>query len=437
MGTMLNWDEEWSISFAGCGFRSVYYLGALSCILQQVPQLVHGASTFGGASSGCLVAAALAVGFPIELFCAEVLTMAKNARRHILGVFHPNFSLLQEVQKILVKTLPADAHVRATGRLCVSLTRMADGKNVLVSEFASREELIQVLMCSCFFPVYCGFSPPSYRGVRYMDGALSNNMPLFQHRNTITMAPFSSGSDICPREGAFSFLEVHHGNINIHISTHNVHRIWTAFLPPTLDKLAEICHEGYLDALRFLRDRDLLGKHPSSSLTAQLDVARPSCELVESQKTMLNGQNCRHGDHPWLDAEVMGNLPVSFKKVLREACRDARDDGSILPPLKVAEHLRTLLVQPVQMTVLLIRSLVASASTAIWRLWTSATDLRRGTSDGECENLNSSQSRTGKDVSPLTSNSNKNLHWDNNGNLDPFDGKTPLNYRHKSTLHSE
>lgn len=53
------------MSFAGCGFRSIYYVGALSCILERVPRLVHGASTFGGASSGCLVAAALAVGIPI------------------------------------------------------------------------------------------------------------------------------------------------------------------------------------------------------------------------------------------------------------------------------------------------------------------------------------------------------------------------------------
>lgn len=69
----------------------------------------------------------------------------------------------------------------------MSLTRLADGGNVLVSQFDSREELVQVekireaqmvltapgkpvppvqqvLLCSCFFPVYCGFIPPSYHG---------------------------------------------------------------------------------------------------------------------------------------------------------------------------------------------------------------------------------------------------------------------------------
>lgn len=79
-----------------------------------------------------------------EQFCADVLTLAREARRRPMGVFHPTFSLLRAVKESLLEKLPADAHHRASGRLCVSLTRVADGKNVLVSEFNSREELIQV-----------------------------------------------------------------------------------------------------------------------------------------------------------------------------------------------------------------------------------------------------------------------------------------------------
>ena len=57
--------EGWNISFAGCGFRSIYYMGALSCILEHVPHLVQGASKISGASSGCLVAASLVTGIPL------------------------------------------------------------------------------------------------------------------------------------------------------------------------------------------------------------------------------------------------------------------------------------------------------------------------------------------------------------------------------------
>ncbi|XP_061630097.1 patatin-like phospholipase domain-containing protein 2 isoform X4 [Phyllopteryx taeniolatus] len=225
--------EEWNISFAGCGFRSVYYLGAVTCILERAPHVVHGASKICGASSGCLVAAALTVGLPIEHLFADLLAAAKEARKHCLSVFHPSFSLLRTVRNSLREKLPEDAHRRATGRLCVSLTR--------------------VLMCSCFFPVYCGFIPPSYRGQLYIDGALSNNMPLLEHPNTITVAPFCSESDISPKDGAWTAISIHCSNLSMQVTAGNVRRIYTSFLPPAPKELAEIFHSGYKDALRFLR----------------------------------------------------------------------------------------------------------------------------------------------------------------------------------------
>ncbi|XP_040019323.2 patatin-like phospholipase domain-containing protein 2 [Gasterosteus aculeatus] len=341
---MFDWDEEWNISFAGCGFRSVYYLGALSCMLERVPRLVHGASKICGASSGCLVAAALTVGIPIEHFSADVLTVAKEARRHTLGVFHPTFSLQRTVRSLLEK-LPADAHLRASGKLCVSLTRLPDWKNVLVSQFESREDLIQVLICSCFFPVYCGFIPPSYRGVHYIDGALSNNMPLFEQRNTITIAPFSGESDICPREGTFNFFEVHYGNVSIQVNTGNVHRICTSFLPPRPETLAEICHNGYMDALLFLGERDLLG--------AEGLLPGPSNVKEVSQETLLEGQNPHREDHRGL--EVTENLPGCISEVLWEACRD-RHRGDTrwsqvtdFLPVRLLMCLLSLLLLPVEL----------------------------------------------------------------------------------------
>lgn len=70
--------------------------------------------------------------------------MATEARKHRLGPLHPAYNLLQIVEESLQKLLPEDAHVRASGKLCVSLTRVSDGRNLLVSQFDSRDELIQV-----------------------------------------------------------------------------------------------------------------------------------------------------------------------------------------------------------------------------------------------------------------------------------------------------
>lgn len=73
-----------------------------------------------------------------------MLTVARRARRRPLGVLHPASRLLRLLRDLLLEKLPDDAHLRASGRLCVSLTRLADGQNVLVSQFESREELVQV-----------------------------------------------------------------------------------------------------------------------------------------------------------------------------------------------------------------------------------------------------------------------------------------------------
>ena len=130
-----------------------------------------------------------------EKSCLDLMSMTQEARKRKLGPLHPAFNLQQLVRDSLNETLPADAHVRASGRLCVSLTRVSDGKNVIVSEFDTRDELIQVhqlaqftvtrgrsppkqnnihasshfvsqaVLCSCFIPFYCGLIPPTYRGV--------------------------------------------------------------------------------------------------------------------------------------------------------------------------------------------------------------------------------------------------------------------------------
>ena len=64
----------------------------------------------------------------------------------------------------LERDLPPEAHLRVAGRLGVSLTRVADGENVLVSDFSSKEELIQV--------GYLGGRPPELNTVYCRHGGL-------------------------------------------------------------------------------------------------------------------------------------------------------------------------------------------------------------------------------------------------------------------------
>lgn len=82
--------------------------------------------------------------FHLAKCCEDVIEMAKEARKRNLGPLHPTFNLIKVMKMGLNRDLPSDAHLLASGRLCISLTKVSNGENVLVSEFSSKEELIQV-----------------------------------------------------------------------------------------------------------------------------------------------------------------------------------------------------------------------------------------------------------------------------------------------------
>uniref|UniRef100_A0A8C3G9T4 triacylglycerol lipase n=1 Tax=Cyclopterus lumpus TaxID=8103 RepID=A0A8C3G9T4_CYCLU len=269
---MFDLQKEWSISFAGCGFMGIYYVGASSCILERFPRFIRGASKIYGASAGALMAAVLTVGAPLEVCCADLMFMAKEGRKHKLGPLHPAFNLMGLVKDSLQRCLPEDAHVRASGKLHVSLTRVSDRKNILVSEFDSREELIQVLVCSCFVPFYCGVIPPTYRGVHYVDGAVSDNLPQCHQKNTTTFSPYAGESDLCPRASTRNFHQVRFSNVSIQVNSDNMYRVTSTFFPPQPEAMAEICQTGYADALRFLQEnsKDTLTVEYSSIILSLL-----------------------------------------------------------------------------------------------------------------------------------------------------------------------
>lgn len=338
----------------------IYYVGATSCILERFPRLIQDASQIYGASAGALMATVLTVGSPLEKCCADLMFMAKEGRKHKLGPLHPFYNLLQIVKDSLVRSLPEDAHIRASGKLCVSLTRVPDGKNVLVSEFDSRDELIQALLCSCFVPFYCGIVPPTYRGVHYVDGAVSDNLPRCHLRNTITFSAYAGESDLCPRGSTLNFHEVRFNNVSIQVTSENMYRVTRTFFPPEPEAMAEICHNGYMDALHFLQENNLIsGECPMRSL--EMDAPKPACcELVKksaeseasNESTQQNGLEPPQEEHCWLDPQLIEHLPANLKKVFCEVCRETHAAGGLLShmtylPKKVSSYLQIPSILPV------------------------------------------------------------------------------------------
>ncbi|XP_015991185.2 patatin-like phospholipase domain-containing protein 5 [Rousettus aegyptiacus] len=250
-------EGSWNLSFSGAGFLGLYHVGVTQCLRERAPLLLQGAGRIYGSSSGALNAICVLLGKPIDFCCSSLLGLVHKAEQLSLGTFHPAFTPVEYLEPMLQLLLPPDAHILASQRLGISLTRWPGGDNFIVTEFASRDEVIQALICSTYFPFYCGIIPPKFRGQYYFDGALSNNLPFSEDPHTITVSPFTGTVDICPQSTSASFHELYTFNASFQISTMNLFQGFSSLLWPTLEMVADNCRQGYLDALKFLERRGL------------------------------------------------------------------------------------------------------------------------------------------------------------------------------------
>ncbi|KAJ6666368.1 hypothetical protein lerEdw1_000641 [Lerista edwardsae] len=307
-------EGGWSVSFAGCGFLGVYHIGAATCLLERAPHLLRDARRVYGASAGALTGAVALGGGSLVDSCAAVMELAKEARKRNLGPLHPSFNVMKIIRDGLCKNLPENTHQLMAGRLCISLTRVSDGKNVLVSNFNSKEEVVQ----------------------RYVDGGISDNLPQYASKNTITISPFSGECDICPKGNSASFHELNLTNTSIQFTLGNMYRLTQALFPPEPKVLGEICEQGYSDALRFLKENGLL--HDSVSIDMPLTkednqehaqtpdysgketiVANGDKEEMQKEAMFLNQLTLTS----WpLDEAIFENLPPRLRKALQEACKE-------------------------------------------------------------------------------------------------------------------
>lgn len=339
-------DSPWNISFAGCGFLGIYQIGVASCLQEQAPFLVENARHVYGASAGALTASALVSGACLGEVGASFIDMAKEAQKRFLGPMHPSFNLIKIMRSMMHRTMPPDAHSRATGRLGISLTRVIDGENVLVSHFNSNEELLQACICSTYIPVYCGLIPPTLHGVRYVDGGISDNLPQYELKNTITVSPFSGESDICPRDISSTNLhELRFTNTSIQFTLANLHRITRALFPPDPLVMKNMCKQGYRDALHFLKTNGLLQyRDPHRMLAIASGGAEDDSDSEddeghgeESQRRCERGREAN--DHSSIEEHIFEHLPPQVHKALVEACKERQSllqSLSNLLPIRMA-----------------------------------------------------------------------------------------------------
>ncbi|XP_072746314.1 patatin-like phospholipase domain-containing protein 2 [Anoplolepis gracilipes] len=244
-----------NLSFAGCGFLGIYHIGVAIGLKKYASHL--SLDKISGASAGAMAACCLLCDMPLEETINGILYVAHVARKHTLGPFSPYFNIQHMLFENLQKILPEDAHIRVNGKLHISLTRMYDMKNVIISQFDSREDLLQALLATSFVPLFSGLLPPRFHGIRYMDGGFSDNLPTFDE-NTITICPFCGESDICPRDPLHHLYNLNVCNMSVELSKQNLYRFVQVFFPPKTEILSNICRQGCDDVLKFLHRRNLL-----------------------------------------------------------------------------------------------------------------------------------------------------------------------------------
>lgn len=79
-----------------------------------------------------------------------MIHFAKKVKSFTLGPLNPSINFFHWLECILNKHLPSNAHQLANGRLAVTMTRLTDGEQIFMSDFDSKEDVVQVSLLYCF-----------------------------------------------------------------------------------------------------------------------------------------------------------------------------------------------------------------------------------------------------------------------------------------------
>lgn len=133
-----------NLTFSGAGFLGIYHVGAVSCLKFYGKKFLETVENFGGSSAGALSACMLLFDVDLEESVQFVMHLASKIHGKFLGPLNPSFDPARSIRNIFMRNLPKDAYKRACGKMHISLTRVSDWKNIVVSEYDSNEDLVDV-----------------------------------------------------------------------------------------------------------------------------------------------------------------------------------------------------------------------------------------------------------------------------------------------------
>ncbi|OUC45744.1 phospholipase, patatin family [Trichinella nativa] len=160
-------EQNLALSFCGCGFLGVYHLGSAVCFKRYGPSLLKRFSRTGGASAGSLVSALLVCNDSKLIECYhDILELANIVRNLKYGLLTPGFSLHKHLRMLIEKYISDDSHSKADGKVFISVSNFTSLTNKLISQYRSKEDLVNSLLASCYIPFFSGIweKPPIIDG---------------------------------------------------------------------------------------------------------------------------------------------------------------------------------------------------------------------------------------------------------------------------------
>lgn len=181
-----------SVSFAGGGMLWPYYLGVAHHIFTHYD--ISKIKIFAS-SGGCFGAVPLAMGWDPYVWCKR--DWPKCVAHYDSRTLGPLCDALEFYRDLWDQYLPEDAHLRASGRLHLSITLFPSFVNRVVTDFATRADLIECICASTCLPlVFLRTFPRTSLGLA-VDGGLTNDQPVMD-RYTVTCSVLNEQAQIYP-----------------------------------------------------------------------------------------------------------------------------------------------------------------------------------------------------------------------------------------------
>jgi len=254
-----------SFAMSGCGWLIPFYVGVITAMKDR--GVMNNLSSFGGTSSGSLGSLIACCNIDPASAMQLILQLSKN------GSFNSDKNT--GLKLVLDPLIDDKSFEESQNRLFVTMTKVwpnPKGVATIVSQFASKQHLLDVVAASCFIPLYSAPKLAVTVGNEkdlYVDGGVLAFMPPV---GDITISPF-------PRRFIYDLVPVIKPNpqtyrpacIYLNQKEYPLHRLLSwVLIPPSEKDMWGLYHSGVVAANQWMDANEVLTTRHEIDLTPHL-----------------------------------------------------------------------------------------------------------------------------------------------------------------------